>query len=319
LDKVLEAIEKSGITLSPNKCHLFYGSILLLGHKVLRLGLSMHHEKVKAILELDRPRKLSHLQTFLGMVVYFSAFIPYYAFICAPLFQLMQKGCKWRWGAVEEHAFQATKDALRLSLVLGHPIEGQPYCLYTHTSDEVAGCALQQIQPIQVKDLKGMKAYDRLRKAYDKELPPPKLTTTLSMKTSDSPMDNQWGTDFDLSVVHIEQVIGYWSRTFKGAKTPYLTTEREALAAKEGLVKFQLYIEGKKILLVTNHSALQWAHTYENSNCQLATWGAGFSAYAPGLEIIHRAGRVHSNVDPLSCLPQAAPDHTLQKPILDQA
>jgi hypothetical protein len=89
LDKVLEAIEKARIMLSPNKCHLFYGSILLLGHKVSRLGLSTHEEKVKAIMELDRPRKLSQLQTFLGMVVYFAAFIPYYASICAPLFQLL--------------------------------------------------------------------------------------------------------------------------------------------------------------------------------------------------------------------------------------
>ena len=76
LDLVLGAIEKSGITLSPVKCHLFYSSILLLGHKVSRLGLSTHAEKVCAILDLSRPTKLSQLQTFLGMVVYFSAFIP---------------------------------------------------------------------------------------------------------------------------------------------------------------------------------------------------------------------------------------------------
>ena len=310
LDKVLEAIEKAGITLSPNKCHLFYGSILLLGHKVSRLGLSTHSEKVKAILELERPKKLSQLQTFLGMVVYFSAFIPYYAFICAPLFHLMRKGCKWKWGAEEEYAFQASKDALHSSPVLGHPIEGRPYRLYTDASDEAAGCALQQVQPIHVKDLKGTKAYNRLRKAYDEGLPPPKLTTTLSAKTPDSPADDQWGTDFDSSVVHVERVIAYWSRTFKGAETRYSTTEREALAAKEGLVKFQPYIEGEKILLVTDHSALQWARTYENSNRRLAAWGAVFSAYAPGLEIIHRAGRVHSNVDPLSRLPRAAPEHT---------
>ena len=124
LDKVLEAIEQAGITLSPNKCHLFYGSILLLGHKVSRLGLSTHAEKVKAILELERPKKLSQLQTFLGMVVYFSVFIPYYASICAPLFNLLRKHKRWKWGAEEEHAFQAAKDALRSSPVLGHPIEG---------------------------------------------------------------------------------------------------------------------------------------------------------------------------------------------------
>jgi hypothetical protein len=34
LGQVLEAVEKAGITLSPKKCHLFYSSILLLGHKV---------------------------------------------------------------------------------------------------------------------------------------------------------------------------------------------------------------------------------------------------------------------------------------------
>lgn len=82
LDKVLEAIEQAGITLSPVKCHLFYSSILLLGHKVSHLGLSTHLEKVQAILELQRPSKLSQLQTFLGMAVYFSAFIPYYADRC---------------------------------------------------------------------------------------------------------------------------------------------------------------------------------------------------------------------------------------------
>ena len=131
LDKVLEAIEQAGITLSPNKCHLFYRSILLLGHKVSRLGFSTHLEKVKAILELECPKKLSQLQKFLGMVVYFSAFIPYYASICAPLFNLLWKHCCWKWGAEEEHAFQVAKDALRSSPVLGHPIEGWPYQLYT--------------------------------------------------------------------------------------------------------------------------------------------------------------------------------------------
>ena len=316
LDLVLEAIEKAGITLSPNKCHLFYGSILLLGHKVSRLGLSTHLEKVRAILELERPKKLSQLQTFLGMVVYFSAFIPYYASICTPLFQLLRKGARWHWGADEEYAFEAAKNALRSSPVLGHPIEGLPYRLYTDASDEALGCALQQIQPITVKDLQGTRAYTRLRKQFDAGLPPPKLTTTLSAKILDSPSDDKWGESFDSTIVHVERVVAYWSRTFKSAESRYSTTEREALAAKEGLVKFQPYIEGEKILLITDHSALQWARTYENSNRRLAAWGAVFSAYAPNLEIIHRAGRVHSNVDPLSRLPRAPPDHT--SPLQDE-
>jgi len=224
LDKVLEAIKKAGITLSPNKCHLFYGSILLLGHKVSCLGLSSHEEKVRAIIELERPRKLSQLQTFLGMVVYFSAFILYYASICALLFQLLHKGCKWKWGAEEEYPFHSAKEALQSSPILGHPIEGHPYRLYTDASNEALGCALQQIQPITVRDLKGTRTYDRLKKAYDNGLPPLKLTTTLSAKTGDSLTDDKWGDNFDLLVVHMERVISYWSRTFKSAETHYSTT-----------------------------------------------------------------------------------------------
>ena len=156
-----------------------------------------------------------------------------------------------------------------------------------------------------------------MKRAFEAGLPPPKLTTSISSKTADSPNDDQWGEDFESSTVHVERVIAYWSRTFKGAETRYSTTEREALAAKEGLVKFQPYIEGETVLLITDHSALQWARTYENANRRLAAWGAVFSAYAPGLEIIHRAGRVHSNVDPLSRLPRAAPEHT--SPVSDSS
>ena len=309
LDQVLAAIEKAGITLSPKKCHLFYGSILLLGHKVSRLGLSTHAEKVKAIVELEWPKKLSQLQAFLGMVVYFSAFIPYYASICAPLFQLLRKGCKWHWGVEQEHAFQSAKSALQSSPILGHPIEGLPYRLYTDASDEALGCSLQQVQPIRVGDLKGTCTYARLQKAFECGLPPPRLVPGLSTKCKDHEFADEWATEFDETIVHVERVIAYWSRLFKSAETRYSTTEREALAAKEGLVKFQPFIEGENLLLITDHSALQWARTYENANRRLAAWGAIFSAYAPKLEIIHRAGRVHSNVDPLSRLPRAPPLH----------
>ena len=310
LDKVLEAIEQAGLTLSPKKCHLFYGSILLLGHKVSRLGLSTHTEKVKAIMELERPRKLSQLQAFLGMVVYFSAFIPYYASICAPLFQLLHKGHKWTWGVEQEHAFRAAKSALNSSPVLGHPMEGLPYRLYTDASDEALGCALQQVQPIMIRDLKGTRTYERLKKAYENGLKPPHLVAVIGTGRKDCEFEDEWAPMFEDTIAHVERVIAYWSRLFKNAETRYSTTEHEALAAKEGLIKFQPFIEGEDVLLITDHSALQWARTYENANRRLAAWGAVFSAYAPRLEIVHRAGRVHSNIDPLSWLPRAPPPQT---------
>ncbi|KAG9021813.1 hypothetical protein FRB95_001420 [Tulasnella sp. JGI-2019a] len=65
----------------------------------------------------------------------------------------------------------------------------------------------------------------------------------------------------------------------------------------------------KKILLVTDHSVLQWARAYKGVNQQLAAWGAVYQVYTPGLEIVHRAGCIHSDVDPLSWLVRLPPSH----------
>ena len=64
MDWMLEQIEKSGITLSPEKCHIAHESLLLLGQKVSRLGMSTHKEKVEAIIDLDPPKNKQGLQTF---------------------------------------------------------------------------------------------------------------------------------------------------------------------------------------------------------------------------------------------------------------
>ena len=101
----------------------------------------------------------------------------------------------------------------------------------------------------------------------------------------------------------MERVVAYWSQVLAPAETRYSATEREALAAKESLVCFQPFIEGERVLLVTDHSALTWVKTYENANRRLAPWGLVFAAF-PEMVIIHRPGRAHSNVDPLSRLPR---------------
>lgn len=310
LDLVLESIINSGITLSPKKCHLGYTSILLLGQKVSRLGLSTHGEKVAAIAELERPKNVPQLQSFLGMTVYFSSYIPYYSFIVNPLFQLLRKGTPWEWKAVHENAWQKAKESLKNAPVLGHPILGSPYRLYTDASDIALGACLQQVQPILVRDLQNTKVYERLKKAFETDSPVPQLVTRISSLFSDVAEKQEWGPCLDDTTVQVERVIAYWSRTCKPAERNYSATEREALAAKEGLVQFQPIIEGEKVTLITDHAALQWARTYENANRRLAAWGAVFTAYQPNLDIVHRAGRIHSNVDPLSRLPRAPPEHT---------
>ena len=111
IELVLRAIKEARITLLPGKCHFGYQSLMLLGQKVSHLGLSMHKEKVDAILQLDNPKNVHDLQVFLGMMVYFSCYILFYMWIIHPLFQLLKRN-KWKWELEEQHAYDLCKQVL---------------------------------------------------------------------------------------------------------------------------------------------------------------------------------------------------------------
>ena len=65
-------------------------------------------------------------------------------------------------------------------------------------------------------------------------------------------------------------------------------------------------MKGERIFAVTDHAALTWSRTFQNINRRLLTWGLVFSAF-PNMKIIHRARRVHSNIDPVSRLRRRLP------------
>ena len=313
LDNVLKAITASGITLSPPKCFLGFESLLLLGQKVSRLGLSTHKEKVDAIVQLEVPKNVPTLQTFLGMMTYFSSYIPFYAWVAAPLFTLLKKDKAWNWGALEQEAFKLCKKALVSAPVMAYLILNKPFRLYTDACDYGIAAILQQIQDIKIADLKDTKVYERLHKAFKAEEEVPDLVIAIgNSKLKDSVAGGAkrvtWAEKFEDTVVQVERVIAYWSRILKPAEHNYSATEREALALKEGLVKFQPYLEGVEFDAITDHAALTWSSTFQNVNRRLLSWGTVFAAY-PGMKIIHRAGRVHSNVDPISRLRRRIPKY----------
>jgi len=186
VDLVLKAIANSGLTLSPPKCHIGYRSIIVLGHKVSRLGLSTHHEKLKAVWELEAPKDRKGLETFLGLAVYFLAYIPYFSWMATPLFKCLRlKDPPFAWGKDQQDSFELLKLALVSAPVRGHPEAGQLYRLYTDASDYAIAGALQQVQLIAIKDLRGTRAYKRLQDAHNKGVEIPDLVVKLSKDHDD--------------------------------------------------------------------------------------------------------------------------------------
>jgi len=288
LDSILKAISKANITLSPPKCHIGYQSLILLGQRVSRLGISTHQEKIDAVDSMKPPTKVKELQMFLGFVNYFANYIPFFTWITKPLYQLLSKDAKWEWGPLHQEAFELSKLALQTAPVLAHPIDRKGYRLYTDASDFGIGAVLQQIQSIKIKDLKGTKIYECLQNNYNKKEEPPQLII-IADKDEVCPKTLHWSDEFEETMVYIERVISYWSRLLKSAEKNYSPMEKEALALRDSLVKFQPIIEGESITAITDHSALTWSKTYQGVNRRLAVWGLTFTAY-PKLKIVHRVG-----------------------------
>ena len=111
----------------------------------------------------------------------------------------------------------------------------------------------------------------------------------------------KWHNNFKETTIFIERVIAYWSRLMKQNERNYSVTEKEALAVRDALVKFTHILEGKRNTIITDHSALTWATMFADkikAKPRLSKWNLVFSAFDH--KWVHRAGRVHSNVDPLS-------------------
>src|SRR5260370_1139130 len=193
-------------------------------------------------------------------------------------------------------------------------MHGHPFWVYSDISDVAVGACLQQVQPIHLGDMKGTKIHDVTLEAHQRGLSIPQIAKPASTHTPDVPPPGQWAQPLEDTTLQVEQVIVYWSCTLKPAERNYSATEHEALGVKEALVKVQPFIKGERNIVITDHAALVWAQTYENANRILAAWGTVFGAFL-GLDIVHQARKVHSNVDPLSRL-QRIPPH--QSPAVDK-
>jgi len=90
LEEVLSRMEKAGLRLKKKKCQFMVPSVTYLGYIVDSEGLHPTPEKIRAITEAPSPRNVTELKSYLGLLSYYSRFLPNISTILAPLYQLLR-------------------------------------------------------------------------------------------------------------------------------------------------------------------------------------------------------------------------------------
>ena len=97
LIRVLFCLEEAGVTLKRHKCTFAAPSVEYLGHVIDQDGLHPSEEKVRAIRQNPRTQNVIELKLFLGLLNYYSKFLPHLSTLLSPLYQLLRKDVNWSW------------------------------------------------------------------------------------------------------------------------------------------------------------------------------------------------------------------------------
>lgn len=144
LQEVFRRINAANLTFKASKSELFQSSVLFLGHRFSADGIAKNPEKTNALLAMPPPTSKKELRSILGGFGYWSRFIPQYANIVQPLYELTTKNCSFAWNATHEDAFATVKRLLTSAPILRFPNLSRPFEIHTDASAVGIGAVLIQ-------------------------------------------------------------------------------------------------------------------------------------------------------------------------------
>ena len=80
-------------------------------------------------MEACSPTSVAELRAFLGLLNYYSKFLPNFASKLSPLYKLLHKTTRWTWRRAQRDAFSEMKRLLQSDSLLVHFDENKPLIL----------------------------------------------------------------------------------------------------------------------------------------------------------------------------------------------
>ena len=120
LKEVFDRLERRGFKCKLEKTQFMKDSVIYLGHKVSKLGISPVNSKVEDLLAVEPPKNVKELVAFLGAVGYYRCYLPNLSTVIAPLDRLRSKDTKWQWTKTEQKAFEELRSMLTSDIEYSH-------------------------------------------------------------------------------------------------------------------------------------------------------------------------------------------------------
>ena len=146
LEVVLERIQRAGLKLKPEKCHLFQQEVTFLGHVISPQGVLPNPDNVVKLVNWPAPTSVTEVRSFVGFATYYRRFVRNFAEVAHPLTGLTKKGVRFKWGEKCQAAFDLLKTTLLSPEVMAYPNQVGTFVLDTDASLEALGAVLSQMQ-----------------------------------------------------------------------------------------------------------------------------------------------------------------------------
>jgi hypothetical protein len=113
-----------------------------LGYLISERGIDGNPEKIQAIINMQSPKTLQHVQQLTGHLAALSRFISKLGKKALPFYRLLWKTDNFTWIEEAQAAFDGLKHCLSTSPVLVTPREKEPMLLYIAATNQVVSSAL---------------------------------------------------------------------------------------------------------------------------------------------------------------------------------
>jgi transposase InsO family protein len=146
VSKVLDRLQSNNFTVNPLKCEWAVKETDWLGFWLTPNGLKPWKKKIQAILNMDRPRNVSQVRSFIGAVTFYREMFPKRSHILTPLHNLTAtKGNqKFNWTPECQQSFDTIKAILAKDIFIRYPDHSKPFHVYTDASDTQLGSVIIQ-------------------------------------------------------------------------------------------------------------------------------------------------------------------------------